>query len=138
MHEIRENEVFSASTATSAPVGTEEAVLRKTLHRSASLVILANLLAGSVWAQAPEGLPVVPSYGGEIHRGADGKLMAFPEAEPASPEPSANAASAEKTIVGNGVAPGALGIGGALRADVQRPPTSASAAGSGDPAGTGC
>jgi hypothetical protein len=48
VHEIRENEPFSASTATRAPVGKEETVLRKTLFRNASVVILANLLAGGL------------------------------------------------------------------------------------------
>lgn len=68
-------------------------MLRNALFRNASFVILAGLLAGAVRAQAPGSLPAAPDYRGEIRRGADGKLMALPNAEPAIRTPAIDAAS---------------------------------------------
>ena len=63
------------------PIRKENEVLRKTPYRDMSIVLLANLLAGSLSVQAQDKLPLTPDYRGEIRRGADGKLMVLPEAE---------------------------------------------------------
>ena len=68
-------------------------MLRNALFRNASFAILAGLLACGARAQAPGSLPTAPDYRGEIRRGADGKLMLLPNAEPASPTPAIDAAS---------------------------------------------
>ena len=46
----------------------------KTFRCRASLVLLANLLLGSLPASAQDGLPDGPTYRGEIRRGPDGRL----------------------------------------------------------------
>ena len=48
-------------------------------------LILAFMLGGKVLAQAMDKLPPAPDYLGEIRRGADGRLLARPEAASAMP-----------------------------------------------------
>lgn len=48
-------------------------------------LILAFMLGGKVQAQAMDKLPPAPDYLGEIRRGADGRLLARPEAASAMP-----------------------------------------------------
>lgn len=87
---------------TVSPIGKENAVLRKMVHCNTSLVLLMNLLAGSLSVQAQEKLPLTPDYRGEIRRGADGKLMVLPEAELATQGHSGVAASKATMVVGPG------------------------------------
>ena len=87
---------------TVSPIGKENAVLRKMVHCNTSLVLLMNLLAGSLSVQAQEKLPLTPDYRGEIRRGADGKLMILPEAELATQGHSGVAASKATMVVGPG------------------------------------
>ena len=77
-------------------------MLRKMVHCNTSLVLLMNLLAGSLSVQAQEKLPLTPDYRGEIRRGADGKLMILPEAELATQGHSGVAASKATILVGPG------------------------------------
>ena len=77
-------------------------MLRKQLCRSAGFVLFAGLLVGSVSAQAPDSLPLAPDYRGEIRRGADGKLIALPPAEPASQKNPGDVAPKATLVVGNG------------------------------------
>jgi hypothetical protein len=80
----------------------ENEVLRKAPYRDMSIVLIANLLAGSMSVQAQDKLPLPPDYRGEIRRGADGKLMALPEAELASQKPSSAVDSRVTMVVGPG------------------------------------
>jgi len=84
------------------PIRKENEVLRKTPYRDMSIVLLANLLAGSLSVQAQDKLPLTPDYRGEIRRGADGKLMVLPEAELASQKPSSAVDSRVTMVVGPG------------------------------------
>ena len=65
------------------------------------LASVANLLAGNVFAQAPDKLPLVPDYHGEIRRGADGKLMALPASAPAAKNRAGDGAPKTTMVVGS-------------------------------------
>lgn len=85
---------------------------RKPLYRNAGLLILANLLAGSVCALDQGNLLLAQNYLGEIRRGADGKLTVLPAAGQANQERSDYPASGTTTPAGNDATSGGAGVAG--------------------------
>ncbi|MBS1132709.1 MAG: hypothetical protein H6R16_3711, partial [Proteobacteria bacterium] len=67
-----------------------------------SLACLAAGLASAAISQSGDTLPQAPSYVGEIRRGADGKLIALPEAELALQKRWGDAAPKATMRVGSG------------------------------------
>lgn len=68
----------------------------------ALLVSVANLLAGMAIAQDSDKLPQATDYLGEIRRGADGKLMALPEAVRAAQKRGGEVVPKATMLVGAG------------------------------------
>jgi hypothetical protein len=84
------------------PIGKENAVFRKMLYCNTGLMLLMNLLAGSLSVQAQDKLPLTSDYLGEIRRGVDGKLMVLPEAELTTQRHSGVSESKATMVVGPG------------------------------------
>jgi len=75
-------------------------VFGKTFRCRASLVLLANLLLGSLPASAQDGLPDGPTYRGEIRRGPDGRLT-VQQAAPANENLAGGAGAGAGMAAGN-------------------------------------
>lgn len=76
----------------------------KPLCRNVSVALLmsVNLLAGAVFAEAPNKLPEAPDYVGEIRRSTDGRLVAVPESEPVVGKGSGEGVRKATMVVGSG------------------------------------
>lgn len=73
-----------------------------TACRQICLGALAGLLAGSVFAQGADKLPLAPDYVGEIRRSADGKLIAVPASEAGAGRRSGDSPAPATMVVGSG------------------------------------